>query len=108
MAPTTDIGDPGAHRETIFRWLYEQGFTMEAIAAQLGVSQQQISKDLIDLQPSSKPPRPKGGRPKGGGGMPLAPPHRLQNRVGGGGTTENPPGAVHGFHEPPGTAARTG
>jgi hypothetical protein len=47
------------------QWLYKQGFTMEAIATQLGVSQQQISKDLGGLQLSSKPPRPKGGRPKG-------------------------------------------
>lgn len=54
-----------AFRKTIAETLYKQNQTMEQIATQLGVSQQQISKDLVGLQPSSKPPRPKGGRPKG-------------------------------------------
>jgi hypothetical protein len=40
------------------------GFTMEAIATQLGVSQRQISRDLESLDITSKPSRPKGGRPK--------------------------------------------
>ncbi len=64
--------DRKAQRKPIAERLYKEGHTMEAIATQLGVSQQQISKDLFDLQPSSKSKRaktasnPKGaGRPKG-------------------------------------------
>jgi transcriptional regulator with XRE-family HTH domain len=37
-----------------------QGFTMEAIATQLGVTQRTISEDLRGLEAASKPPRPKG------------------------------------------------
>jgi hypothetical protein len=53
-------------RQSHARKLYEQGFTMEVIAMQLGVSQRQISRDLEGLDMTSKPLRPKGGRPKGG------------------------------------------
>jgi transposase len=59
--------DRKSQRKPIADRLYKQGLTQEQIATQLGVSQQQISKDLDGLQPSSKPPRPKGGRPKGSG-----------------------------------------
>jgi hypothetical protein len=37
---------------------------MEKIAAEFGVSQYTISKDLEGLLVANKPPRPKGGRPK--------------------------------------------
>ena len=56
--------DRKAQRKPVAEKLYQQGFTMDQIATQLGVTQQQISKDLASLQPSCKPPRPKGGRPK--------------------------------------------
>jgi hypothetical protein len=38
---------------------------MEVIAAQLGVNQATITRDLDSLCTVHKPPRPKGGRPKG-------------------------------------------
>jgi DeoR/GlpR family transcriptional regulator of sugar metabolism len=44
-----------------------QGYTMEQIATQLGVSQATITGDLRGLSVTNKPPRPKGGRPKGNG-----------------------------------------
>ena len=53
-----------AQRKELAIQLMEQGFTEHQIAEQFGVSQQQISKDLKGLQPSSKPLRPKGGRPR--------------------------------------------
>lgn len=57
--------DRKTQRKPIAEKLYQQGFTQEAIATQLGVSQRQISTDLQGLEVTSKPPRPKGGRPKG-------------------------------------------
>lgn len=50
--------------------LYKRGFTQDQIAAELGVSQSQVHKDLDGLLLSNKPPRPKGGRPKGSGKKP--------------------------------------
>jgi hypothetical protein len=57
--------DRKAQRKPIAERLYKQGFTMEAIATQLGVAQRTISRDLESLDIMSKPSRPKGGRPKG-------------------------------------------
>jgi len=56
-----------AQRKPIAEQLYRQGFTMEQIATQLGVSTKQISRDLVGFDIGSKPERPKGGRPKGSG-----------------------------------------
>lgn len=69
--------DRRKQRKPIAEKLYKQGFTMEQIATQLGVTQQTISKDLLGLQPDCKPSRPKGGRPKGKGG---AKPERRKNQ----------------------------
>lgn len=53
-------------RQRIAQHLYgDREWTMERIADALGISQQQVSKDLAGLQLGSKPARPKGGRPKG-------------------------------------------
>ena len=62
--------DRKAERKPIAERLYKQGFTQEAIATQLGVSQYTISKDLEGLLVTNKPPRPKGGRPKRSGPKP--------------------------------------
>ena len=40
-------------------------WTMQRIAAALGVSRETITKDLAGLVTITKPPRPKGGRRKG-------------------------------------------
>jgi uncharacterized protein YerC len=70
LSPT----DRKAQRKAIVEVLYKQGFTMEVIATQLGVSQRQISRDLEDfnldakskLKPAKTASNPKGsGRPKG-------------------------------------------
>jgi IS30 family transposase len=57
--------DRKAKRKPIAERLYKQGFTMEAIATQLGVATWTISKDLKEFSPEVKTSRPKGGRPKG-------------------------------------------
>ena len=57
--------DRKAKRKPIAERLYQQGFTMEAIATQLGVATWTISKDLKEFSPEVKTSRPKGGRPKG-------------------------------------------
>jgi hypothetical protein len=57
--------DRKAKRKPIAERLYKQGFTMEAIATQLGVATWTISKDLKEFSPQVKTSRPKGGRPKG-------------------------------------------
>jgi len=67
--------DRQRQRQSVAERLYGQGFTMEAIATQLGVSQQTISNDLGNLpssgklKPAKTASNPKGaGRPKGSGG----------------------------------------
>ncbi len=45
--------------------MYEEGFTQEQIAKQLGVTTMTICRDLEGFNIMLKPPRPKGGRPKG-------------------------------------------
>jgi ParB-like chromosome segregation protein Spo0J len=53
-------------RKRIAEHLYgERDWTMEKVAAALGVTQRTISEDLRGLEVASKPSRPKGGRPKG-------------------------------------------
>lgn len=68
LSPTDRI----AQRKVVAERLYRDGFTMEAIATQLGVSAKQISRDLADfdnplkLKPAKTETNPKGaGRPKG-------------------------------------------
>jgi ParB-like chromosome segregation protein Spo0J len=51
-------------RKRLEEYLYDQGLPMPRIAEAVGVTFQQVSKDLQGFQPSRKPPRPKGGRPK--------------------------------------------
>jgi DeoR/GlpR family transcriptional regulator of sugar metabolism len=53
-----------ARRKPIAERLYKQGFTMDQIATQLGVTTWTISKDLKEFSPEVKTSRPKGGRPK--------------------------------------------
>jgi transposase len=58
--------DRKTQRKPIAEKLYKQGFTMEVIARQLGVSHITIKRDLSGLDHhDTNPPRPKGGRPKG-------------------------------------------
>jgi len=61
--------DRKAQRKPIAARLYRQGFTMEAIATQLGVTNQTISKDLRDfpteLENAPAPSPGRRGRPKG-------------------------------------------
>jgi len=66
--------DRKAQRKPVAEKLYQQGFTMEHIATQLGVSKMQISRDLVNcnialqLKPAKTASNPKGaGRPKGSG-----------------------------------------
>jgi transposase len=54
-------------RQSLARKMYEQGFTMEAIATQFGVSVMTIQRDLESFNTMLKPSRPKGGRPKNNG-----------------------------------------
>jgi len=55
-------------RARLAKELYEQGFTMEQIARQFGVTQQQISLDLANLQVACKLKRAKTvSNPKGAG-----------------------------------------
>jgi hypothetical protein len=42
------------NRQALAEQLYRQGFTMEQIGTQFGVSKQQISKDLVNCQPSGQ------------------------------------------------------
>jgi hypothetical protein len=64
--------DRRSQRKTIAEQLYKQGFTMEVIATQLGVTNQTISNDLRDFpndleikKPAKTASNPKGaGRPK--------------------------------------------
>jgi len=67
--------DRKAQRKPVAEKLYKQGFTMEQIATQLGVSFQTISRDLKEFshdekikKPAKTATNPKGaGRPKGSG-----------------------------------------
>jgi AraC-like DNA-binding protein len=61
MPPT----DRKAQRKPIAEQLYKQGFTMEQIATQLGVSHPTIVRDLKGFVHDEQTSRPKGGRPKG-------------------------------------------
>lgn len=77
---TLSLTDRKAQRKPIAEKLYKQGFTMEAIATQLGVTHATISYDLkefvSDLQikkPTKTDANPKGaGRPKGSKSKPRA------------------------------------
>jgi transposase-like protein len=79
-----------AARKPIAEQYYQRGYTMDTIAGMLGVSQQQISKDLANLQLSSKlkpaktATNPKGaGRPKGKrkGKVPEPKPHYKDTEI---------------------------
>jgi len=71
--PITTFSDltPAEQREArarLAKTLYEQNFTMEQIAKQLGdVGVKTISRDLEGFVITTKPHRPKGGRPHGSG-----------------------------------------
>ena len=71
--------DRKAQRKPIAERLYKQGFTMEAIATQLGVNQSTITRDLTSLCDVHKPSRPKGGRPKGQRPKPKPPEQQQRN-----------------------------
>lgn len=55
----------GADRKRIASYLHIQGWTQQAIADALMVTQRTISSDLLGLEGASKPSRPRGGRPRG-------------------------------------------
>lgn len=60
--------DQKSQRKPIAEKLYKQGFTMEQIATQLGVSQRTISEDLRNLEaPSKSKPAKSASNPKGAG-----------------------------------------
>jgi IS30 family transposase len=59
--------DRKAQRKPVAEKLYKQGFTMEHIATQLGVSHPTIVRDLREFVHDEQTLRPKGGRPKGSG-----------------------------------------
>jgi uncharacterized protein YerC len=56
--------DRKAQRKPVAKRLFQEGFTQEAIATQLGVSVMTISRDLEGFNTMLKPSRPRGGRPK--------------------------------------------
>lgn len=69
---TLSTKDRKAQRKPVAEQLYKQGFTMEAIATQLGVHHSQIVRDLREfvhdaqIKPAKTSTNPKGaGRPKG-------------------------------------------
>jgi hypothetical protein len=57
--------DRKAQRKPIAEGLYKQGFTMEAIALQLGVTHKTVSNDLKEFVPEVQNQRTGRGRPKG-------------------------------------------
>lgn len=63
--PTLSPDEQRSKRKAKAEELYKQNFTMEQIAAMLGVTKMTIARDLDGCNTMLQPPRPKGGRPKG-------------------------------------------
>ena len=80
--------DRKTQRKSVAEKLYGQGFTMEQIATQLGVSKMQISRDLsncnigLQLKPAKTATNPRGaGRPKGSKKSQAPRPHYKEDEV---------------------------